>query len=868
MSDYIDKFIKQHKDYFARNKSLIESSGWEDIRLQKKGKNVEFNNEKKDETRRDLFKQDHDLVKSILGRLSVFIKNTKGDRHLKKCQRFIDDTASIINIFLEKCDGYISKNDQRFIDSIDDSKSRGVEILFQDYMQNNKFKTEDSLLSLNITNSIDNTNVTFYKDEKSSLLMRRPLVLKNRDIKMKVDSMNVDWDIMNSSDFYINKKDKDIPEWNHKKHFFEQSQDVLDFWNDEFNKITKGITIGGYEFHPWLYWHLNFFKTTIPVNGVNDIINPYLRDNEWFFAENLKIAETPNELGIKNKSLLLYGTRRFSKSVIMASFAHQGLVTIFDAVATVTGGSAPDLTDLVGKIRTSLDYIESPFKLIVQNSNWSNGDTVFGLKENASDIIKYSTLRVKNLDAGSKQGKQKTAGGYASRFIMDEIGKFDFLEPFLTGKPSFADGNGNYMCVPLLAGTGGNADLSKEAVRVLANPESFGILPMQWDLLESKLRPEDISWKRRAFATFFPAQMAYGEGMTKSKKPLNEFLGTEEDIEGLDIQVSDWKKNLEYVKNERKLVSKDKLVLQQKTVASPLDPEDCLISTEENPFPTVEARKHKEFLQEEGVQGMLVDLIRNQHGRIIAQESRKELAEFPFQGGFHDAPVVLYEDIPENTPPLWKYVAGLDDYKQEESSGDSVGSIVIYNRETGRIAATYNSRPDPHSYFHKVCLMLLEAFNAECFMENEDMGFKEFLDRRHLTEKYIVKGINFLDDIGMQGNKRRKYGWQPTPKNKSFLMGICINHVKDPIEMDDGTEIPGIYTIDDLGILEEMLTYKKGQNVDRITSLMSALGYDYYLTANYIVPSLPDEKKQKKKASGRSRRPGMYGKRRFGMYRK
>lgn len=42
--------------------------------------------------------------------------------------------------------------------------------------------------------------------------------------------------------------------------------------------------------------------------------------------------------------------------------------------------------------------------------------------------------------------------------------------------------------------------------------------------------------------------MAHGEGMTKSKKKFSEFLGIKDDMQGLDILVSNWGTNLEYIK--------------------------------------------------------------------------------------------------------------------------------------------------------------------------------------------------------------------------------------------------------------------------------------------------------------------------------
>ena len=58
-------------------------------------------------------------------------------------------------------------------------------------------------------------------------------------------------------------------------------------------------------------------------------------------------------------------------------------------------------------------------------------------------------------------------------------------------------------------------------------------------------------------------------------------------------------------------------------------------------------------------------------GMILADEANHlSLAEYPHQGGFVDAPVMIYEGLPEVKPPYGLYIAGLDDYKHDQSDGD------------------------------------------------------------------------------------------------------------------------------------------------------------------------------------------------------
>jgi hypothetical protein len=888
MSDYIDSFIKNHKEYFHRNRLVIESNYWHDSEkynekiaiLTEKLDSIDDNDSKTRtkkvqeiekqmrevsdqyrKTKEALFKQENELTSSILGRLSVFISEAQGDRHLKKTQDFINETVDIIDIHIKKCDNYLKYNlDVLTEDAETDHQVdwKAQEIVFQDSVFNEKIKIQEKLSKLNINNSTDNLTIKFFKNEKAGLLMREPLIVKNLDIQIATEAAFSSIDITSSKEMLINMKSKDIPPWNPKKHYWEQSKDVLQFWEEEYQKVTQGININGYKFHPWLYWHLNIFKTPIPQpNGTEPVINPYFRDNEWFFVESLKKAEEA-----KDKGLLLYGTRRFTKSVLLASYIQWKSHTKPNAVATLTGGSEKDLLDLTDKVRTSMDYTTPAFKLEVQKQAWDGGNTILGLKEDASNIVKYSTISVINLAAGAKNSSQKTAGGAPSAFVNDEIGKYNFLKSYLAALPSFETPYG-FKCVPILVGTAGEEGLSKDANTVLADPEKYNLLTMDWDLLEDKIDPEFITWKRRKFGMFVPAQMAYKEGFLKKEKRFSDFIGVQDQmLDDITIQVTDWENNKKRIEDWREEAKGDKLLEQQRTVQYPIDPEECFMSSEENPFPALEAKRHKEYLIEAGESGKKVTMMQDSAGKIFYEMNNRDLAEYPHPGGFVDAPVVLYEDLPSEKPVPYLYVGGFDDYKQEESGTDSVGSFHIYkvnigmDKWCGRIVASVATRPDPHNKLYRQIFLLMQAFNSRVFMENADMGFKEYLDRKRATDLWLVESMDFKSDMTQQSNGRRRYGWAPTPENKKFLLGLVKNYAKQEFTTVDenGNEktMLGVQMINDIGLLDEMISYKKENNVDRITSFMSCLGYEFYLFNNYMLPTLnprkqrPDEQQKRK----------------------
>lgn len=880
MSDFIDRFIKDHKEYFLRNKATIQSNKWNDIdshnirmesfsdslsKLQnskikdkeKKIKELEkaIKNylDSSSKNKQALFKQEKKLTESILGRLTDFITESSSDRHLSKTQEFIDFTVDIIKIHIKKCNEYL-RYTQESINKTDltgdEIEYNANEIVFQDEVFNSKININNTLSNLNIENNIDNFKLRLYKDDKASLLMKQPLCLKMEDVNQITKSLNITWDVFSSKEMLKNMNPKDIPIWNYKKHFFEQDKVVLQFWQEELLKITQGITINGYWIHPWLYWHLNIFKTPIPQpNGDEPVINPYLRDNELFFVENLKKAEDA-----KDKGLLMYGTRRFTKSVILASYTQWKAFTKFNSTATVTGGSEGDLTDLTSKIKTSMLYMPPALKLETIKQEWDGGDTILGIKEDASTTIPYSIIKVKNLAAGAKTATQKTAGGAPSAFVNDEIGKYDFLKSYLAAIPSFETPFG-FKCIPILCGTAGESSLSKDAMTVLSQPQKYNLLSMDWDLLRNWVDPEHITWTPRNFSIFVPAQMAYKEGFIKIEKPLGDFLKIEnaEELNKNIIQVTDWEGNKKKIIDWRKEADGDSLLLQQRTVQYPIDPEECFLSSESNPFPYEEARLHREYLIETGKWDRRRDLIKNSNGKIEIRISSKDLIEFPFKGGNQDAPYLIFEDPPEEKQTRYTYVASGDFYKQEGSDTESVGTIYIYKFDlfddpfAKRLVASYSARPKTYREFNEKALLLIEAYNAVIFPENEDLGvFQTFLENKHL-EDYLVKHIDFKTSLDFTENGVRKYGWTAA-QSKNKLIGMYVNYCNEPVKIinDEGVEVEvkRVQTIDDIWLLTELMNFSPNGNFDRISGSLGAIGLLHVLEKNYIYPKHTKRKKE------------------------
>lgn len=838
MSEFINEFSDNNLPQFDKFRNYIHDNDW----------TLDSNIH----TMESEYKVHEGIIITVLNRLEHFCKKAQADLGTEKGKKITDAMVNLINIHTERVDSFLTNFDISLLKSADE---RTDNINFQNKIYLKTEKTKDTVEKLNLDEDRrDLSGITFFDNEKAPLSMHGILCREYPDIKRKIDEMGIDFDSPPDNEFLIYKEN--IPEWNEDKHYFEQEKETLQFFVDEFKKLKRGIEIDGVYIHPWLYSHLNIFKTDIPMPVMNEFtkeieskdefMNPPLRDNEWYI-----IQESYRKAEKEQLMLFIAATRRLFKSTGIASHLQWKALTGAKELI-MAGASAKDLGQVEKNLKKAIQGSHPAFKILNLTNDWT-GKIPFGIKKKNQKNIPMCVLNVINLKAGGDKASEVLAGYTPDAFVLDEVMKAPFIEQLDGAKPSF-DAPWGKRVTPILSGTGGNESLSADALTVLADPFNNDILPMDWEILERNIPKEDITWKRTNFGTFAPAQMSAKVGMIKNETTLWQYLGIEktEALDKIKINVTDWANCNKIILKDRDKLSKNRKSLVKETVYYPLDPEEIFLSGNVNPFPVEEAKRHRNKIIEKGDIGRYVNIYRE--GSSIKYElSNKQLPSYPFTGGNIDCPVHLFEEIPEVKPPYGLYASGLDDYKQEKSDGDSLGALYILKRQilndpfSNKIVASLTTRPKPHSKFHKEIHMLLDAFNSICLMENEDMGFKEYLDTKYFTDKYLQKSFSMAGDINLQANGNRVYGLPPS-SNKKTVIGMVVKYCnkRHKITLDDGSEkeVLGVELINDLGLLEEIIKYNEKGNFDRIVAFGHALIQDHYLTSNYI--TFMDEPKPKK----------------------
>lgn len=617
----------------------------------------------------------------------------------------------------------------------------------------------------------------------------------------------------------------------------------------------------------------------IDMDVINFVQRMFWASGWYAKLEGNKLILSRNRKELKIRSISIYGKEHATcitvdndshlflttnyivthNTAIMSSLLARNATMTYNLTHNVIGASKEDLANMGEYLEFGLDNLP-PYLTINRTGNDWTKEVVLGTRNINNQRDVHARIRITNVDDGKTRGSLKTAGGTPYTSIYDEVGKFPVLGAWLAGRPAHMM-HGRMRGVCLMAGTGGNVEKSQDAQKIMNSPDEYGFIIMNYDILNKRvIKP---TWRICKSGCFVPAQMSHA--YEKKETTLDKYLGVENapGLKKIKIKVSDFDKNTGIIKSRLdELVKKDRALYVQERMAFPLSIDDCFLNTNVNRFPVEDALKHKSRLLEEGRPGKTVDIYQIDGMKMGYNFSDKQLADYPFQGGNIDSPVVIYEDPPEEGGVFdYTYVSSLDPYKSDKADTDSVGSFYVLKRYVKIndpfaycIVASYVSRPPSSDDFCRNCEILQEAYGAKCLMENADRMYEFYLTRRNKQLMLLEDGERLAGKIIRAGARQNnKLGLAPTVPNQRMLFNTVIQYCWEDVVVgydDDGNEITqkGIYRIPDIELLDEIIAFGPGTNTDRIIAFGHALLLaKYYDDMGYMPESTTQKENQKKR---------------------
>lgn len=235
------------------------------------------------------------------------------------------------------------------------------------------------------------------------------------DRKIQTDIFNY-----NSSEFFINMKQSDIPPKGHP--------DRADFVNRERDKCRVGLTVGGVYIPGNLYFHFNHFyligddEEDESGRTINRAKIATLRDNDW-------IIHTEYARAVKEKKgYCLASSRQLGKTSCLTSLTLREVSLYENAEAMLIFGSLADKQSFTKKIKVAIDHGQPYIVRTPIDKDWNNKTEIrFGYTNKDNTTVEKARIFLYNVDGGSdsEKGAGKALVHGSKVYYEDRVGNIE-----------------------------------------------------------------------------------------------------------------------------------------------------------------------------------------------------------------------------------------------------------------------------------------------------------------------------------------------------------------------------------------------------------------------------------------------------------
>jgi hypothetical protein len=644
---------------------------------------------------------------------------------------------------------------------------------------------------------------------------------------------------LNSPEFLINMKSTpDI-----------DSEEYSDFWANEERKITEGVTINGFYFSPFIYWHLNYASLYLDLTEGSRIIRklgrPQLWDTYLEVDDVIAKAETHSD---GKKGVVIVGSRRISKSMLTSSYIAHKAITLKGGDHLISALNQPDLNNTTQAVDLTLRNLPDYFRFPRIEDDWKRQVTLGYKDKKTNQRHEWSKIHVRNFNEGNNT--EAAAGLTLSSFMLEEAGKGDMLSCLAATIPCF-DSPYGWRCSPIVIGTSGDMTKAGDLEELFNNPEAYNFLPVE------------VNETGKSYGLFIPGTKSLK--VPKTPTPLGLYLGEEKssELDNITIWVADEEKGKEQILKTREQTKKSSGLeaYLKEVMYYPLTHEECFLELSQNIFPVDLLQEQLTKLINQDIKADNVELFLDAEGRVKHKfTDKKPVENFPVKPSDKLEGVIQIWEYPIIDAPYGLYTAGTDPYKQSQAHySTSLGSTYIYKRVhniSGEgwqniVVASYTGRPDKIDKWYETTKLLLKYYNAKTLCENMDYGFIQHCVDKNEGARLLERTPSFLTDIHPNTTVNRDYGIHMTKDIKNYILSLIIEYMTEVIdvERDDSGNIVkeklGVTRILDPLLLKELIKFTPKLNVDRVVSFGLTLAMAKSLNTKVVINNTDSDERMK-----------------------
>lgn len=634
---------------------------------------------------------------------------------------------------------------------------------------------------------------------------------------------------LDSPEFLINVKS--IPDID--------SQEYDAFWENEDKKINEGVTINGFYFSPFIYWHLNYASLYLDIQQGNRLTRQLGRPQLWdTYLEIDEVIHKAENHPDGKKGVVMVGSRRISKTILTSSYIAHKAITMQGGDHLISALNQPDLSNTTQAVDLTLRNLPDYFRFPRIEDDWKRQVTLGFKDKKTNKRNEWSKIHVRNFDEGNNT--EAAAGLTLSSFMLEEAGKGKMLSCLAATTPCFDSPHG-WRCSPIVIGTSGDMTRAGDLEELFNNPEAYNFLPV---------RTEESG---KSYGLFVPGTKSLK--IPKTPEPLGLYLQKEDqsELDNITVFVSDLEKGNEIILKNREQVKKSSGLeaYLKEVMYYPLTHEECFLEMSQNIFPVDILQEQLQKLVNEDIKPDFVELYLNSENKVMHKfTDKKPVENFPSKPSDHLEGVVQIWEYPIFDAPYGLYTAGTDPYKQSQAQySTSLGATYIYKRVhnisgegwQNMIVAAYVGRPNKIDKWYEITKLLLKYYNAKSLCENMDYGFIQHCVEKNESTRLLERTPSFLNDIHPNSSVNRDFGIHMTKDIKNYLLSLIIEYLTEvtDVERDEDGNITkerlGVSRILDPLLLKELIKFTPKLNVDRIIAFGLTLAMSKTLSNRVIV---------------------------------
>jgi len=430
--------------------------------------------------------------------------------------------------------------------------------------------------------------------------------------------------------------------------------------------------------------------------------------------------------------------------------------------------------------------------------------------KNPNGNIKGSLNSVMAVSVKDDEGKVRGKRGFV---LFEEMGSYKgFKETWDNVRDSVKEGN-NVFAQLLAVGTAGDKESDFSGVKtMLYNPDAYEIYALE-NVYDQKGKGTG------KFPYFFPSYISRAGCMDKDGN-------------------SDVVKAMLEILMERYMVKQggDAASLLSRIAQMPVTPAEAILKVRSNFFPVVMLNERirqldmNPHIYDDIYVGTMIDVGGKAEFRATDDVPIRKWPVDNTEQGAVEIYVMPQENAPHN-----RYVVGVDPTDNDQAESASLFSCFVFDLFTDEIVAEYTGRKPFAEDNYEICRLLSLFYNASILYESNRKGLYSYFARKqstwmladcpeYLRARQLVKYSMFGSSIkGVSVNAA-------VISFANDLIRDWLNKTQ-PVEIKDEKgevhieQVPQLYKIRNRALLQELVSYSREVNTDRVSALAQVMLY-------------------------------------------